>query len=269
MRFHLIRLCLLLALACHPLLAKPVMLIVHGAWGGAWQFAKIDSLLREQGYDVRRVTLTGLGERAHFASPDIELETHIEDVLNVTRFEDLADIILVGQSYGGMVISGVADRLPERIARLVYLDAMVPDDGDSAAALIGNRLPLSEMTRDGFIIPVWVKPGKPHPIDVPHPLKTFTDPISLKNPDREKSRPHTFSPWRQVSAPKPTPSGHPPNAPAPVAGLSSNLKAITIRTGANPLKPPPSWDRWPGINRVFFDRKWPASAGRLSCSRPT
>jgi pimeloyl-ACP methyl ester carboxylesterase len=186
MRLHPFRLCLLLALACQPLLAKPVMLIVHGAWGGAWQFAKIDPLLREQGYDVRRVTLTGLGERAHLASPDIGLETHIEDVLNIIRFENLTDIILVGHSYGGMVISGVADRLPEHIARLVYLDAMVPDDGDSASALVGNRLPLSEMTRDGFIIPIWVKPGKIHPIDVPHPLTTFTDPISLKNPAREK-----------------------------------------------------------------------------------
>ncbi|MCW5550421.1 MAG: alpha/beta fold hydrolase [Opitutaceae bacterium] len=180
------RFCLLFVLVWHPLAAKPVMLIVHGAWGGAWQFAKVDPLLREQGYDVRRVTLTGLGERAHLASPGIGLETHIEDVLNVIRFENLTDIILVGHSYGGMIISGVADRLPERIARLVYLDAMVPEDGESAAVLTGNRLPLSEMTRDGFMIPVWVKPGKPHPIDVPHPLKTFTDPISLKNPTREK-----------------------------------------------------------------------------------
>lgn len=186
MRFHSLRLCLLFALVWHPLAAKPVMLIVHGAWGGAWQFAKVDPLLRAQGYDVRRATLTGLGERAHLASPETGLETHIEDVLNVIRFENLTDLILVGHSYGGMVISGVADRLPERIARLVYLDAMVPEDGESAAVLTGNRLPLSEMTRDGFIIPIWVKPGKTHPIDVPHPLKTFTDPISLKNPAREK-----------------------------------------------------------------------------------
>jgi pimeloyl-ACP methyl ester carboxylesterase len=166
--------------------AKPVMLIVHGAWGGAWQFSKVDPLLREKGFDVRRVTLTGLGERAHLASPDIGLETHIQDVVNVILFERLENIILVGHSYGGMVITGVADRVPERIAKLVYLDAMLPNDGDSVAAIRGGRTGFERGTKDGFIIPWWVQPGKPHPFDVPHPLKTFTDAIALKNPAREK-----------------------------------------------------------------------------------
>jgi pimeloyl-ACP methyl ester carboxylesterase len=165
---------------------KPVMLFVHGAWGGAWQFAKVDPLLRNKGFDVRRVTLTGLGERAHLAHRDIGLATHIDDVVNVILFENLRDVILVGHSYGGMVISGVADRVPERIAKLVYLDAMVPNDGDSASSLIGHRIPVEKMTKDGMIIPTWVSPGKPLPVDVPHPLKTFTDPIALKNPAREK-----------------------------------------------------------------------------------
>lgn len=187
-------LCLVLALVATPAApaaaadsaTKPVMLIVHGAWGGAWQFAKVDPLLRDRGFDVRRVTLTGLGERSHLASKDIGLATHIDDVVNVILFENLRDIILVGHSYGGMVISGVADRVPDRIAKLIYLDAMVPADGDSATALMGSRIPVEQMTKDGMIIPNWVKPGKPLPIDVPHPLKTFTDPISLTNPAREK-----------------------------------------------------------------------------------
>lgn len=163
-----------------------VMLIVHGAWGGAWQFSKVDPLLREKGFDVRRVTLTGLGERAHLASPDIGLETHIQDVVNVILFERLENIILVGHSYGGMVITGVADRMPERIARLVYLDAMLPEDGESLATLRGGRTGFERATKDGFIVPWWVQPGKPHPYDVPHPLKTFTDTLALRNPAREK-----------------------------------------------------------------------------------
>ncbi|MBI2512870.1 MAG: alpha/beta fold hydrolase [Opitutae bacterium] len=167
--------------------AKPVMLIVHGAWGGAWQFSKVDPLLRERGFDVRRVTLTGLGERAHLGSKDIGLETHIQDVVNVILFERLENIILVGHSYGGMVITGVADRLPERIKKLVYLDAMLPNDGESAFDVMGGRSEwIERMTKDGMIVPSWVQPGKPHPFDVPHPLKTFTDPLALKNPAREK-----------------------------------------------------------------------------------
>lgn len=166
--------------------ANPTIVIVHGAWGGAWQFAKIDPLLREKGFDVRRVTLTGLGERVHLASTSIGLDTHIEDVVNVLLFENLRDIILVGHSYGGMVISGVADRMPDRIAKLVYLDAAVPEDGESIMKLQRpGGFDLEKMAKDGFVVPTWVRPGKPHPIDVPHPLKTFTDPIALKNPARE------------------------------------------------------------------------------------
>ncbi len=169
--------------------APQPFLIVHGAWGGAWQFAKVDPLLRERGYDVRRVTLTGLGERVHLASPDLGLQTHIDDVVNVILFENLRDIVLLGHSYGGMVISGVAQRVPDRIARLVYLDAILPNDGESLVTARGERpgsLDLAKMTRDGFLIPFWVRPDKPHPFDVPHPLKTFTDPVELKNPAAQK-----------------------------------------------------------------------------------
>lgn len=165
--------------------AKPVMLIVHGAWGGAWQFSKVDPLLREKGFDVRRPTLTGLGERAHLSSKDIGLETHIQDVVNVILFERLENIILVGHSYGGMVITGVADRVPERIKKLVYLDAMVPNDGESAQDVMGSAEWIQKSAQNGFLIPPWVRPGQPHPYDVPHPVKTFTDVLALKNPARE------------------------------------------------------------------------------------
>jgi pimeloyl-ACP methyl ester carboxylesterase len=116
---------------------RPTIVIVHGAFGGAWAYRQVGALLRDKGYDVYRPQLTGQGERVHLARPDIGLGTHIEDVVNMILYEDLHDIILVGHSYGGMVITGVADRLPDRIKRLVYLDAFLPNDGESAKGLFG------------------------------------------------------------------------------------------------------------------------------------
>ena len=163
--------------------AKPTIVIVHGAWGGAWAFRHVDALLREKGYNVYRPQLTGQGERVHLARPDIGLNTHIEDVVNTILYEDLHDIILVGHSYGGMVITGVADRVPDRIKRLVYLDAFVPNDGESVVGMFGARGGefVKAMTRGDYIVPPWVKPDQPPPHDVPQALKTFTDPIVLKN----------------------------------------------------------------------------------------
>lgn len=161
---------------------RPTIVLVHGAWGGSWAFRKVEALLREQGFNVYRPQLTGLGERVHLARPDIGLSTHIEDVVNLIRFEDLHDIILMGHSYGGMVITGVADRIPERIHRLVYLDAMVPNDGESVMALVGSHADgLKPMIKGDYIVPPWVKPEQPLPRDEPQPLKTFTEPIVLKN----------------------------------------------------------------------------------------
>jgi pimeloyl-ACP methyl ester carboxylesterase len=162
--------------------AKPVFVIVHGAWGGSWAFRKVDSLLREKGAVVYRPSLTGLGERVHLASPSVGLSTHIEDVVNTILFEDLHDIVLVGHSYGGMVITGVADRVPDRIRKLIYLDAFVPNDGESVLSLTGARGDwIKSMIRGDYIVPPWVKPEQPLPKDVPQPLKTFTEPIVLKN----------------------------------------------------------------------------------------
>jgi pimeloyl-ACP methyl ester carboxylesterase len=138
--------------------SKPTVVIVHGAWGGAWAFKRVDTLLRAKGYNVYRAQLTGQGDRLHLSKPDIGLNTHIDDVVNVILFEDLRDIVLVGHSYGGMVITGVADHVPERIRRLVYLDAFVPDDGESLANLVGSRADwLKQMTKGDYIVPAWVK----------------------------------------------------------------------------------------------------------------
>jgi pimeloyl-ACP methyl ester carboxylesterase len=172
----------------------PVLVSVHGAWAGGWQFKKTAVLLEAKGWTVHRPSMSGLGEHFNTARADIGLATHIDDIVNYILFEDLHDIILLGHSYGGMVITGVADRIPERIARLVYLDAALPENGES---LLGIRkadspVQLEKMAKDGFIIPGWVRPGKPFPIDVPHPLKTLTDPIVLKNQEAVAKIPATY-----------------------------------------------------------------------------
>src|SRR5215207_4523036 len=118
--------------------------LVHGAWGGSFGWRTVRSLLQQAGHAVFTPSLTGQGERSHLASPDVNLSTHIQDVYNAIWYEDLSDIILVGHSYGGMVVTGVADRMPERIKHLVYLDAFLPGDGQSLFDLTGNAPPLSD-----------------------------------------------------------------------------------------------------------------------------
>ncbi len=185
--------CLSLAVSVHsqsPQQPKPpkTFVFVHGAWGGGWDYQQMESLLESAGHHVYRITLTGLGERVHLASPQVNLETHIQDVVNVLKFEDLTDIVLVGHSYGGMVITGVAHRAPERISRLVYVDAMLPLDAESAFDLMGEQgrkffLDLANTKGDGWKIPpFWPDPGK----DVPQPLAAFSQQIVLGNPLAEK-----------------------------------------------------------------------------------
>ena len=164
---------------------KPVYVIVHGAWGGSWAFKKADSLMTERAAVVYRPSLTGQGERVHLASLEVGLNTHINDVVNMILFEDLHNVILIGHSYGGMVITGVADRVPERISKLIYLDAFVPEHGESVVSMQGARADwVMKMASNGYLIPAWVKSDQAPPKDVPHPLKTFTDTISLTNTKR-------------------------------------------------------------------------------------
>jgi pimeloyl-ACP methyl ester carboxylesterase len=113
--------------------------LVHGAWGGAHGWRLVRPLLQEAGHQVFTPSLTGQGERAHLTGPQVNLSTHIQDVCNAIWFEDLRDIVLVGHSYGGMVVSGAADRMPERIQHLVFLDAFQPADGQSLVDITGGR----------------------------------------------------------------------------------------------------------------------------------
>lgn len=113
--------------------ASPTFVLVHGAWHGAWCWRRVLPLLRAAGVEAHAVTLTGVGERAHLLTPAVDLHTHIQDVIGLIEAEELSEVVLVGHSYAGMVITGVADRLlqsrPAALARLIYLDASVPDPG--------------------------------------------------------------------------------------------------------------------------------------------
>lgn len=152
------------------------VVLVHGAWGGGWDWRPVDRMLTDRGWDVYRATLTGLGERVHLVGPDVDLSTHIQDVVNLILFEDLHHVLLLGHSYGGMVITGVADSIPDRLEALVYLDAFLPRDGESVAALAG-------MQAEGDVVtPAWVDPDAPYPRDVPHPSGTLRQPLRLHGP---------------------------------------------------------------------------------------
>jgi len=110
---------------------RATYVLVHGAWHGSWCWKRVRKGLRDAGRQVFTPTLTGVGERSHLNTAAVDLSTHIADVVNLLRWEDLSDVILCGHSYGGSVIRGIADRVPERIRTLVYLDGFVPEDGES------------------------------------------------------------------------------------------------------------------------------------------
>lgn len=159
-----------------PSPAGPIFVLVHGAWAGGWVFRDFERLLRDRGAEVYRPTLTGLGDRRHLSSPHVDLDTHVRDVANLLIFDELTNVVLVGHSYGGMVISGVVEEAPERIRHLVYLDAAVPFDGESLAELLPSIL---GSRRGDFLVPGWASPDAPYPKDVPQSLRTVTQPIEL------------------------------------------------------------------------------------------
>jgi pimeloyl-ACP methyl ester carboxylesterase len=136
-------------------------------------------LLTADGYKVYRPTLTGQGEHSNLASTNTNLDTHIQDFVNVIVWEDLHDVVLVGHSYGGMVITDVADRVPDHIRRMVYGDALLPENGENTDAIVAPKL--KKPVKDSFIACPWVTNNTPPPHDVPMPAKTFSEPISLTN----------------------------------------------------------------------------------------
>lgn len=168
--------------------------LVHGSFGGGWVWNKVTPLLRSRGFAVYIPRLTGLSDKAHLLDCGVDLTTHITDVVNLLKYEDISEIVLVGHSYAGMVITGVAAKIPERIKRLIYLDAYLPDDGQCEVDLwptewqnalnedeaqgIGNRDPLSPAAL-GVTDPdlaKWMKARM-----TPHPLATYVEPVPAGN----------------------------------------------------------------------------------------
>lgn len=169
--------------------------LVHGAWHGGWAWRRVIPSLREAGHEVHAPTLTGVSDRAHLITPSVGLSTHIQDVVALIEAHDLDDVVLVGHSYAGHVVTGVADRIPDRLAKRVYLDAFVGGDGDAAIDLLpetvaGHYRESVAGPGFGWLIPVrslavlgvteqadldWLSPRL-----TPHPWLTYTEPLRLK-----------------------------------------------------------------------------------------
>jgi len=164
-----------------------IFVLVHGAWGGAHGFRRVRGPLREAGHEVFTPSLTGIGERAHLTSPQVGLTTHVTDVVNTVLYEDLRDIVLLGYSYGGFVVTGALEHIGDRVAHLVYLDAFVPGDGET----VDDQTGMSGHGVIGFGLD-WLVPPLPREFDdpdeaawanprrTPHPARCFTEPVRLR-----------------------------------------------------------------------------------------
>ena len=167
------------------------IVLVHGAWAGAWSWKETAKLLRQRGYDVYAPTLTGIAERSHVPPERVGLDTHIEDVAGLLRYEDLSDVLLVGHSYGGMVITGAADREPGRVKGMIYFDAFLPESGQALIDIVPPaqreaQIRNAEAFDGGKSIP---RPtaGNPPPdpaftakfahLFTPQPFRTMTEPF--------------------------------------------------------------------------------------------
>jgi pimeloyl-ACP methyl ester carboxylesterase len=185
--------------------------LVHGAWHGAWCWRDVTEALIRQGHRAHAVTLTGVGERAHLLNPDITLQTHIQDVVNAIEHEEMHDVILAVHSYAGMIGTGVADRMTDRLSHLVYVDAVVPKPGEAwggthSRATQESRLKAAEASPFYAFPPPgaslfgldgqqadWVNRRQ-----TPHPAKPYTEPLDF-SVERVASLPRTF-----VSCTQPT-----------------------------------------------------------------
>ncbi len=262
--------------------------IVHGATAGGWEWKRAGQFLQDDGHTVYRATLTGLGERTHLANTSVDLDTHINDVVNLILFEDLHDVVLTGHSYGGMVITGVMNRIPERISHVIFLDAAVPEHNQSMFDLVGGTPPGSKVV-NGLVQFPGFNPSATPPAGVAHPVGTFRQRVTYDNPETFKlpvtyvafvpegqdasKRAESDKNWQRAKARGWTirtfPGGHVAHQEDP-RGVASLIEAAISdqNTAVDPsaFAPPPfSWDsnserRPTGINIVSKIEK-PLNAG--------
>lgn len=182
--------------------------LVHGGGHGGWCYGPVAALLRSEGHEVHTPTLTGLGERSHLLGPHIDLDVHITDVVNLLHYEDLSAVILVGHSYGGLVITGVADRAIGRVGQLVYLDGAIPENGESLADMTPAIMDAAHgeaRVVDGVELVLWPGPeaGRRYGVTdpdslawmqdrlTPHPWNSFTQRLRLGDEMAVKAIPRT------------------------------------------------------------------------------
>jgi pimeloyl-ACP methyl ester carboxylesterase len=201
--------------------ASKTYLFVHGTWLGGWMWRRLADILIREGHRVFTPTMTGCGERVHLSRPEVGLETHIQDVCGVIEAEELEDVILVGHSFAGITVTGAADRMRERIRRVVFFDALIPtkdrlsavprDPDGTFADYFEKRVP-------GFIDGYKMDFFKDYPIDMllpadhpeaahvrrritTHPMRQWTDSLDLKNGGWEGLRPMLVEVTRQIHSP--------------------------------------------------------------------
>jgi pimeloyl-ACP methyl ester carboxylesterase len=187
--------------------------LVHGAWGGSYGFRTVRGPLRAAGHEIYTPSLTGIGERVHLASPQVTLTTHVTDVVNTILYEDLDGIVLLGYSYGGMVVTGAIEHVADRIAHLVYLDAFLPRDGESLDDMSGAGygrgavgpgeswlVPPPERNFEEPASAVWHTARR-----TPHPVGCFTEPVRLSKPLEDY--PFTRTYIKATADPRPAPGG--------------------------------------------------------------
>ena len=185
-------------------IASKTFVLVHGGFHGGWCWSRVSALLRARGHTVFTPTQTGCGERGHLMSKSITLDTFIDDIAGVLRWEDLHNVVLVGHSFGGIAITGVADRMPQnqpqnqpqRIQQLIYLDSLILQNGQCAFDLLEPAIVQSRLQAAQVNGGVWIEPPPPSFFGVtepeqiaflqgrltPHPLGTYTSPLKLRHP---------------------------------------------------------------------------------------